>query len=239
MAELKNRNQLDRRFAREFAKLTAKQKRELKRLMGKPPDIANVPAEFWVEAQQQTQDELAALMLLVFIAASGQHGMNKTASQEQGRLFAVQQARKVSTDFVTHTRERLAAGSDLDTVLGPSRVSVVAETEVTAAQAEGTTSAIRSGDIPNLLFGAPFWFTQCDPIVCKICWPYHGLPNQIWRPRISLPAHPNCRCFLSVLRVGRVSGRIRVNDCKPPVGADFSLRRRLVAEANRILGFDN
>jgi len=239
MAELKNRNALDKRFAREFAKLTAKQKRELKRLMGDPPDINNVPAEFWVEAQQQTQDELAALMLLVFIAASDQHGMNKTAGQEQGRLFASRQARKVSTDFVTHTRERLAAGGDVNTILNPARVATVAETEVTAAQAEGTTSAVRSGDVPNLSLGSPFFFTQCDPRVCKVCWPFHGLPDQVWRGRISIPAHPHCRCFLSVLRVGRLSGRIRVRDCKAPEGADFFLRRQLVGEANRVLGFDN
>jgi len=239
MAELKNRNQLDRRFAREFAKLTAKQKRELKRLMGKPPDVTNVPATFWIDAQRETEQELAALLLLVFIAASRQHGMAKAASQTQGLVFATQKAKQVATQFVTHTRERLAAGSDLETVLGPSRVATVAETEVTAAQAEGTTSAVRSGDIPNLLFGAPFWFTQCDPRVCKICWPYHGLPDQIWRPRISLPAHPHCRCFLSVLRVGRLAGRIRVRDCKAPEGADFFLRRQLVAESNQVLGFDN
>ncbi len=239
MAELKNRNQLDRRFAREFAKLTAKQKRELKRLMGKPPDIANVPAAFWVEAQRETEQELAALMLLVFIAASQQHGMSKSASQTQGLVFAVQKSKQVATQFVTHTRERLAAGGDLETVLGPSRVSVVAETEVTAAQAQGIDASIASGDIPNLSFGAPFWFTKCDPKVCIICWPYHGVPAQIWRPRISFPAHPHCRCFPSVLRVGRVAGRIRVNDCPAPEGADFTLRRQLVSESNRILGFDN
>ena len=239
MAELKNRNALDKRFAREFAKLTAKQKRELKRLMGDPPDINNVPAEFWVEAQQQTQDELAALMLLVFIASSSQHGMGKTASQTQGAVFATRQARKVSTDFVNHTRERLAAGGDVNTILNPSRIATVAETEVTAAQAEGTTSAVKSGDVPNLSFGAPFWFTQCDPRVCKICWPYHGLPDQVWRGRITLPAHPHCRCYLSVTRIGRLSGRIKVRDCKAPEGADFFLRRQLVVEANRVLGFDN
>jgi len=235
MAELKNRNALDKRFARQFAKLTAKQKRELERLLGDPPDLANVPAAFWIEAQRETEEELAALMLLVFVAASSQHGMNRTNSQTQGLVFATQQAKQVSTQFVTHTRERLAAGSGVDTVLGPSRVATVAETEVTAAQAEGTTAAVRSGDVPRLSFGAPFWFTQCAPSVCKICWPFHGLPDQVWRGKISLPAHPHCQCYLSVLRVGRLAGRIRVRDCPAPEGADFTLRRRLVVESNRIL----
>ena len=156
MAELKNRNQLEKRFAREFAKLTTKQKRELKRLMGNPPDINNVPASFWIDAQRETEQQLVTLMLLIFIASAQQHGMAKASSQTQGLVFATQKAKQVSIQFVAHTRERLAAGSEVDTLLGPSRVAVVAETEVTAAQAEGTTSAIQSGDVPNLTFGAPF-----------------------------------------------------------------------------------
>jgi hypothetical protein len=244
VAELKNRNALEKRFARQFAKLTAKQKRELKRLMGKPPDIANVPATFWAEAQQQTQDELTALMLMIYIAAANQHGMNPALSKQKGAVFAARQSREVSIGFLSHTQERLAAGSDIDVVLNSARVAAVAETEVTAAQAEGTTDAVEEaqsggGTGPSISFGAPFWFTKCDPRVCSICWPFHGLPNQVWRSRISLPAHPHCRCFLSVLRVGRVAGRIRVRDCKAPEGADFTVRRRLVTEANRVLGFDN
>jgi len=44
----------------------------------------------------------------------------------------------------------------------------------------------------------PFWHTEQDGLVCNICRPLHGQPEEVWS--IVAPAgpeaHPRCRCWL-------------------------------------------
>ena len=44
------------------------------------------------------------------------------------------------------------------------------------------------------------WGTAGDDLVCERCGPLNGLPEDDWKGEYSdgPPAHPNCRCFLSL-----------------------------------------
>lgn len=71
--DLVGRTRHEERFAERFARLSARHKRELKQLLGTPPDPRNIPAEFWERVKQETEEEAAALLLLILMAGSSQY----------------------------------------------------------------------------------------------------------------------------------------------------------------------
>jgi len=71
--DLVGRTRHEERFAERFARLSARHKRELKQLLGTPPDPRNIPAEFWERVKQETEEEAAALLLLILLAGSSQY----------------------------------------------------------------------------------------------------------------------------------------------------------------------
>ena len=62
------RQQLERGFAKRLGTLSAKHKKQLMKLLGDPPDIVNVPEEFWVRVERETEQETAVALLAIMLS---------------------------------------------------------------------------------------------------------------------------------------------------------------------------
>lgn len=206
--ELRNRDQIEAKFGRRLGKLSRRHAAELEKLLGNPPDVTRVPSAFWVRVEQEQREELAAILLLIFIAAASQHGLGNAT--QQGQAWASGRAQQVASGFVSHSRERLEAHGQewrqeepktaqvrerIKQLFGPSRIESLVVSETTAAASEGGETAIR--DTVGVSEGDT-WFTVRDSKVCPICEPLHRAERSRWSRFFpgGPPAHPNCRCFI-------------------------------------------
>lgn len=220
--DLANRASAEARVEREMGRLSERHRKELVRLLGNPPDPANVPAEFWERVERERRDELLLLLLLLFLLSARQHGAtDKQAASAAAEQFARARAGKLSRDFVSITREKLdarrlawedarrkaaeagepdpigvedarEAGRD---IFAPSRDEAVAITEVTSATSAGGEWAVKqAGEASD----DDLWITEADGKVCEICSPLHRTKRGRWSGKFpeGPPAHPRCRCYL-------------------------------------------
>lgn len=215
MAELTNRNQHEAAFARKLGKLAGRHRRELIDLLGHPPDVNRVPESFWQRVERETEEELAAVMLLLFILAAAQHGADNNQADRAGRSFASIQAAQSAASYSQTGREMLqTAGRDwrdtlrgggdvlkrdvLDRatkIFGPNRVSGIAASETTNASSSGGEFGV---EVSVGLSEDDTWFTEADARVCPICQPLHKQPREVWALKFPSgpPAHHRCRCWI-------------------------------------------
>ncbi len=215
MANLQDRDGFERKFATLLGRLSAKHRRELAALLGAPPDVANVPASFWERVRRETEEELLAMLLLIYIASATQHGLGSERASTLGLTWAASRASEVARGYSEHSRDRTntagrewreqtdrgdapskaAVGDRLVSVFGPSRVEGIAVSETTNAVSAGGEAAVEE------LVGIDeldTWFTEGDGKVCPICRPLHGKKRGVWSRKFpSGPgAHPGCRCWI-------------------------------------------
>lgn len=215
--DLPNRGKLESEFARKTASMMGRHRRELASLLGHPPDVRNVPDSFWVKVQKETEEEISALLLLIFIASSQQHSPQGSGSIFQGFLdsagkqWSEGRARFVSQSYVQNSRERLEElgtrwaenpetpkadiSQDLVSLFGPDRAEGMAITEGTGAISAGGEAAIgQAGGISS----GDLWITERDAKVCPICSPLHETDRNEWSLKFPSgpPAHPRCRCYI-------------------------------------------
>lgn len=114
-----DRDKIEGAFAFKLARLTGRQRRRLRVLMGSPPNPANVPASFWDEVRRENEETLATLLYLVysdnarFHAAAGNRVLGVDATQLQiGRLdqqaeqWARNRAAEKATAITAATRQK-------------------------------------------------------------------------------------------------------------------------------------
>jgi len=88
----------------------------------------------------------------------------------------------------------------LQPAFGESRASTIAVTETTRAYSEAVNrqqAMLANSGIEM----RRVWQTNNDSIVCPICGPLNGLPEEDWRDVFPLgppQPHPNCRCSLTL-----------------------------------------
>lgn len=154
MAELPNREQLESNFAKRFGKLARRQQREIKRLFGDPPDFQNIPEQFWLKMQRETDAELYAILLLIFDESAIYHGWDTPESGLAAYGWAKQRADEFSKYWVESTQTRIERG--LAKLQKPEPID---ESTVEAARAAnrlsggngtggGKPSPVASGDEP-------------------------------------------------------------------------------------------
>ena len=108
-------------------------------------------------------------------------------------------SRSVSTYASTPGMTR----GDLERLLAPAfgeaRASAIAVTEVTRAYSEATNQNQEWLEAEGVTMRR-VWETLRDDIVCPICGPLNGLPEEDWKMAFPTgpPAHPNCRCSTSL-----------------------------------------
>lgn len=201
-------------MARRLGRLSSVHRRELRELMGSPPDPARVPPEFWQRVRTEREKELAALLLLTYLASANQHGLTDSmfggagVPSREGAAWSKSRAGIASYQYTETSRDILLrraaeaeeAGTvlrpgDLIDVFGPDRDESAAITETTGAATAGGDAAIshRGGITVQDL-----WITERDSKVCPICKPLHTKPRSDWARFFPSgpPAHPRCRCYI-------------------------------------------
>lgn len=146
MAELANRDEIEQRFARRVKDLTAKQRAELLRLLGTPPDPRNVPDSFWQQVERQIEEELLLVLLLIFATSAVQHGIDLAKAREGGKDWSAKRAKEVAKGFTDHTRERLQkAGERWEQQREKAREKARAEADAGGADGADTTGDATGG----------------------------------------------------------------------------------------------
>jgi hypothetical protein len=206
MAELPDRMTRETDLQRKLSRLSASHRRELRELMGDPPDINRVPFEFWEKVRKERESALLLMLLLTTTDSQKLHveqllpdafhddvedGMSRVA-----RDWSSGRASFVAKSNVDTMRQRLTTradywrkfpggapqeqiDSDLAGVIGPRIDSVTAATETTLAQTAGVNGAIGAAGA----FGIPVrtrWYTAADDRVCPICAPLHRKIVDLW-----------------------------------------------------------
>jgi len=217
MADPVNRRAIQADFSSRLSRLGVKHRRELQNLLGDPPDIMNVPADFWTRVQKETEDTAAALLLLIFLGTGTRFGLKPNESQAKGLIFAQQRARFLGSEFVQASRKRLERASAewrrrarigeritqadvrLQTVpvFGPTRADTIATTETTVAATAATRELKDDAEgfnVPDLKL---IWkLGPCKH--CKFCPYMHNHSRSFWGQFMPKgpPAHVNCCCTL-------------------------------------------
>ena len=94
--------------------------------------------------------------------------------------------------------------ADLESLLAPgfgeSRASMIAVTEVTRAYSEATNQQQALIRDETGIEMRRVWNSLRDSVVCPVCAPLHGMPEEDWKAEFpnGPPAHPGCRCSTSL-----------------------------------------
>ena len=214
MADLPGRSSFEQRMARILGRLLGAQMGRLLELMGDPPSLDNVPADFWDQSGRELQAAIAPMVRDVYLTQAAEvlsdtplgveWGTVNTAASEwaasasfdlirglnETSRRAVQQAvSRFFTDQQTigDLREQLTG------VFGPVRADMIASTEVTRAAVEGERALIRDLERQGVQF-VPTWRTSEDERVCPLCGPR---ADQAIMDGQYPPIHPRCRCWVT------------------------------------------
>lgn len=125
--------------------------------------------------------------------------------QDMAQQWGQRRADWVAASMATTTRNNVYAAESIEQLaydFSPARADTVAITETTEAISQGEHyGAAELAAIAILLI--PVWDTEDDDKVCPLCGPYERQRQNVWQGDFPTgpPAHPNCRCRLSWLRV--------------------------------------
>ena len=160
MARLKNKDKANADFAKVYERAFKKHRRELERLLGTPPNLANVPEDFWQRIRQEIEEESAVMIYLLFLASATQDhdriapGLTVEVAEPLATDFARQRAQTLAGQFIDASRKKLGKfdGSGIvdgqevtreavkdatETVFGESRAERMGVTEATEAATKG------------------------------------------------------------------------------------------------------
>ncbi len=204
MSELTNRMGVEADFAKRLSRLSSRQRRELRELLGNPPDVRNVSDADWNRWEEERRQELALILLAIILASLKQHvgellpagqqpsDATRTQAYRQALIRAqaiaaesAQSSMQSAKEVVTASGDLIRTGTaaDVESVLvsaiGPDRDAVTAATTTTLAQTEGTnaTQLVLAAFSLNLVTR---WQTERDGKVCPICRPLHGKSVDLW-----------------------------------------------------------
>jgi len=115
---------------------------------------------------------------------------------------------------------------------GESRAEMIAITEVTRAYSEATNRYQAKLGEEGLEMNR-IWQTNHDDLVCNICGPLNGKPEQDWPGHLSSgpPAHPRCRCWTSLSALPLKEHRENARE----LAAE---RERILEEMGQLVKFD-
>lgn len=198
-------------------------KEELLLYLGNPPDIDNVPAEFWDRVEQEQRDAALVALLLIYLHSARVHSQRFLSTEPQserlkietriaqdGKLWAFDKASNLAADFRSNSRDWLVTKSsdwfgkpvtpdelraEIDPIFGDSRAENIGVTETTSAITAGATAGVEN---TVGLSDDDLWITENDSSVCPICSPLHKTRRPVWSAKFpnGPGAHPRCRCYL-------------------------------------------
>jgi len=175
MAELTNRIELSEQLARKLQKLNKAHAAEFRKMLGNPPDPKRIKSSFWDRVEKQQKDELAAVLLITFIASYDAHrtwGSVKPPEtldlrNETAEAWVESRASRAVREITTHSVDILDAAGNawdikikdgkpierdeidavVDRIFGPGRAERVGFTEVSEAMVRGGRSGIKHAGV--------------------------------------------------------------------------------------------
>lgn len=225
MADIPNRDELERKIARLLGRFNKRQLGELLEMMGNSPSMAKVPPSYWTDSERALAAELIPFSEDVYLQAAGRVldsvpvGVDWTLVNQAAADYSIREVGKLVTQINDTTRKRIGGAvsnyfteaqtlGDLELalsrmknrfgeILGPRRAELIAVTEVTRAAAEGERATVRELKREGIEM-VEVWQTNNDEIVCAICGPRHGKKEgDGWTRAEGPPAHPRCRCWVN------------------------------------------
>lgn len=171
--ELPDREEFEARFARRFAKLSRQHRRKLRRYLGNPPRIENVPESFWEQVNHDIESLIYADLYETFLASAQQHGwgepetdvkalgdMFRRASQaaQDAALAAYGWAKKRAEDFARYwtdsTRERIRQGiEDAASTEKPAETTIEESRRANESIQQPEPEPVKIDDILDDAFG--------------------------------------------------------------------------------------
>lgn len=157
MSELIDRDEREARVARALKRLHGKHLRELKKLLGDPPNAENVPDSFWKKVEEDNSELLLLLLMDVYYDAAEQEFPDRV-TPDDAEKWATKHARRTARDITRHSVERVRDAwrnfdpedtesrrefrDNVNATFGQDRADNIAATEVTRAQTDGQQQGV-------------------------------------------------------------------------------------------------
>jgi hypothetical protein len=191
MPDLAGREEWEKKLARELGRLFNRTQGEILEMLGDPPDINNIPSEFWDEIGEVQRVAIGKFFREVYMQAiheildDGPIGVDwdlvNEAAAEWAERSAFDLVSKLDDTSRTKLQEAVAKfyreqkdiewlRNELIKPFGPVRAELIASTETTRAAVEGELQGIRELEKEGIEM-ISIWFTSMDEWVCEICEP--------------------------------------------------------------------
>ena len=215
MANIPNRDELERQLTRLMARLLSAYGGNLLEKLGDPPNLSNIPPEFWDDESKIMLEALRPFGEKVYLQAAKElmastpGGLDWTLVNEAAVNWAGRYAfdlvkgindttrtalqRTIASYFESPVPRSQLEARILELVGSPVRAEMIAVTEVTRAASEGEQEVARELAAQGINL-KPIWQTNADDIVCPLCAPKNG--KEITDGNYP-PEHPRCRCWVS------------------------------------------
>jgi hypothetical protein len=209
-----DRDEVERKLSRAISRTSAAQFEKLLGYLGDPPNIANVPQDFWNKLSGELQAAIEPYIEDGYLQSANDLMESSSIStswdviNQQAADWASRYTFDLVKDINANTMRGLqrsinwyyqASGrtiGDLERKISrwfsPQRAEMIAITEVTRASSEGQRQAKQDilSDNENLQ-AVDIWLTTNDELVCPVCGPRH---NKEIKDGIYPPLHPRCKC---------------------------------------------
>ena len=207
-----NREEIERKLARVLSKDLRVELDKLLTYLGDPPNLANVPPEYWQGGWKDIQKDVEPILVDTYIEAAMDlaDGIGIGIDWGLANNAAANWARTNLSDLLQKMFQTTYAGvnevvprfytenwtiDDLTRALerwhSPRRAELIATTETTRAVVEGERAAVEQMTAETGIELVPIWLTANDEMVCPVCGPRHKKPI---KDGIYPPLHPRCRC---------------------------------------------
>ena len=214
MPDIVDRSDKEAAYARLMAKLLKAYGGRLLEKLGDPPDLANLPADFWDEEAKTLVQALSPFGEKVYLDAAKEL-MKQAAIEADWDVInenAVNWSKDYTFDLVRGINETTLTATQraisdyfeqgmtigdleeqLSPMFGPVRAEMIAVTEVTRAASQGEQAVAKEVAKAGIDM-TPIWQTNNDELVCELCGPKH---DKTITDGMFPPEHPRCRCWVN------------------------------------------
>ena len=215
--DILNRDELERRLARVLGRDLRKELNTLMGYLGDPPNMVNIPHDYWQNGWRDIQKDVEPILLDIFLQqAEGlmvevgigvDWDMINTNASSWSRNHTEGMLEELFDKRYDHLNETIPRfyeegwnlgqlQTDLEKWYSPVRAEMIAVTETTRAAVEGERAYAAQMEKEFGVAMVATWHTVNDERVweCPICWPKH---NQVITDGEYPPAHPRCRCWVT------------------------------------------
>lgn len=214
MSDVPNRAELERKLARVIGRDMRSELDKLMELLGDPPNIMNVPHEYWQNGWRSLQKDVEPILMDVFLGQAegimrdigigvdwavvntiASNWSKQHSESVLKRMFekTYEGINQTIPEFYEHGLNLGELKQLLDDWYSPVRAEMIAITETTRAAVEGERALVEELEKESGIHMIPYWMTNNDEKVCPTCGPKD---NKEITDGVFPPEHPNCRCWV-------------------------------------------